>query len=61
MNAVTVAPTSKYTCVLPPWDMSMPSITMVVPMASPHTSAQMLHAIAAITPTEINVSMLAVR
>ena len=37
----------------------MPSIVMWV--ASPHTSAQMLHAVAAMTPTEMRVSMEAVR
>ena len=60
MNAVTVEPTSKYTCAVSPEDdMVMPAMACGASSAPPHSTAHMLHNCAAITPTEISVSMLA--
>ncbi|CAB4690508.1 unannotated protein [freshwater metagenome] len=57
---MTVAPTSKYTWAVPACVIVNPSCTIVSSSAFPHTSTQMLQSIAAITPTEINVSIVVV-
>ena len=62
MNTVTVVATSKYTWY--PLSCDMPSMEPIDPhmlAASPQTNAHTDHATAATTPSEISVSMVAVR